>query len=55
MIPAGDSLAPGQLIPIVCKCGRLYLNSGSEPCWELESQLGWGGLLPSCMAKQHPG
>lgn len=31
MIPAGDSLAPGQLIPIVCKCRRLYLNSGSEP------------------------
>lgn len=36
MIPAQDSLALGQLIPIVCKCQRLYPNSSqpaqSIPC-----------------------
>lgn len=30
LIPAGDSLARGQQIPIVRKCQRLYLKRGSE-------------------------
>jgi len=43
VIPAGDSLAPGQLIPIVCKCRRLYLNRGSEPGLAGSGNPRWAG------------
>lgn len=48
MIPARDSVAPGQLIPIVCKCQRLYLNSGSDLGLAGSRNPRWAGGLILC-------